>query len=34
MEDLVPRRKLNGREDDEDLLCRREEVLASEATFK
>ena len=34
VEDLVSRGKLNGREDDEDLLCRREEVLASEATFK
>ena len=34
MEDLVSRGKLNGREDDEDLLCRRGEVLASEARFK
>ena len=37
VKNLVSRGKLNGREDDwraEDLLCRRGEVLASEATFK
>ena len=34
MEDLVSRGKLNGKEDDEDLLRRRGEVLASEARFK